>query len=422
MDFSRAFVDLSRHCGLAFQDHPIVRRQRMRDYPREHFDNVRVLNGIFQDLKENQCIVVIVVLPKKPSPFYAQVKQAAELSSNRVGILTQCILAQNFKPKPPKRMDNRSSTVQQLLLKVNSKLNGVNHYVTIPPPLTSNFDRINVSKEPIMFLGADVTHPPPGTSVRDPNNPREQISPPSFAAVTASIDPTAMPYMMHVQAQRKEQRGAAEVVQGLDDIVAEFLKVFLGKNTILPTKIIYFRDGVGDGQFTELLDVEMRAIRNACMRFDAANHGKPYQPKITFITVQKRHKTRFFFKTDRGTDNAPPGTVVDTEIVHPTETDFFLLSHQAIQGTSRPTRYHLLWDDSDFTQDEIQTLTYYMCHMYVRCNRSVKIPAPTYYAHWAAARAKCLAEGQPIDLDLVSLNNIIQREANFKNAFPMHFI
>lgn len=50
-------------------------------------------------------------------------------------------------------------------------------------------------------------------------------------------------------------------------------------------------------------------------------------------------------------------------------------------------------DDSDFSADQIQQLTYYLCYMYVRCNRAVSIPAPTYYAHHAAARAGVLAQG-----------------------------
>jgi len=29
----------------------------------------------------------------------------------------------------------------------------------------------------------------------------------------------------------------------------------------------------------------------------------------------------------------------------------------------------------------------------VRCNKAVKIPAPTYYAHWAAKRCEVLAKG-----------------------------
>ena len=35
-----------------------------------------------------------------------------------------------------------------------------------------------------------------------------------------------------------------------------------------------------------------------------------------------------------------------------------------------------------------QALTYYLCHLYSRCERSVSYPAPTYYAHLAAFRAR----------------------------------
>lgn len=59
-----------------------------------------------------------------------------------------------------------------------------------------------------------------------------------------------------------------------------------------------------------------------------------------------------------------------------------------IQGTSRPSHYHVLWDDNSLTADELQQLTYQMCHTYVRCTRSVSIPAPAYYAHLVAFRAR----------------------------------
>lgn len=58
------------------------------------------------------------------------------------------------------------------------------------------------------------------------------------------------------------------------------------------------------------------------------------------------------------------------------------------QGTSRPSHYHVLWDDNCFTADELQLLTYQLCHTYVRCTRSVSIPAPAYYAHLVAFRAR----------------------------------
>lgn len=60
----------------------------------------------------------------------------------------------------------------------------------------------------------------------------------------------------------------------------------------------------------------------------------------------------------------------------------------SLQGTSRPSHYHVLWDDNHFTSDELQVLTYQLCHTYVRCTRSVSIPAPAYYAHLVAFRAR----------------------------------
>lgn len=58
------------------------------------------------------------------------------------------------------------------------------------------------------------------------------------------------------------------------------------------------------------------------------------------------------------------------------------------QGTSRPSHYYVLWDDNRFTADELQILTYQLCHTYVRCTRSVSIPAPAYYARLVAFRAR----------------------------------
>ena len=65
---------------------------------------------------------------------------------------------------------------------------------------------------------------------------------------------------------------------------------------------------------------------------------------------------------------------------------FSAFSH--LQGTTKPTHYHVLWNDCNLNADQIQELTYYLCHIYSRCERSVSYPAPTYYAHLAAFRAR----------------------------------
>ena len=165
----------------------------------------------------------------------------------------------------------------------------------------------------------------------------------------------------------------------------KLLKFLLRWNEFSKTKILFYRDGVSEGQFLQVLQHELTAIREACIKLEP-----DYKPGITFIVVQKRHHTRLFCaesKEQSGrSGNIPAGTTVDIGITHPTEFDFYLCSHQGIQGTSRPSHYHVLWDDNRFDADELQQLTFQLCHTYVRCTRSVSIPAPAYYAHLVAFR------------------------------------
>ena len=137
-----------------------------------------------------------------------------------------------------------------------------------------------------------------------------------------------------------------------------------------------------------------------------------FRPGITFIVVQKRHPTRLFCSDARDQSgragNVPAGTTVDANITHPTEHDFYLCSHQGIQGTSRPSYYHCLWDDNRLSADELQTLTYQLCHTYARCTRSVSIPAPVYYAHLVATRARTIENGMDESTRLNGIEKAVQ--------------
>ncbi|KAI5680651.1 hypothetical protein M9H77_01878 [Catharanthus roseus] len=211
--------------------------------------------------------------------------------------------------------------------------------------------------QPIIF-GADVTHPDCG----------EEPSP-SIVAVVASQDwPEVTKYAGLVYAQPHRQ----ELIQDL-----ELLLAFKKSTGCKPLRIIFYRDGVTDGQFYQVLLYELDAIRKAGESLEPG-----YQPPVTFIVVQNRHHTRLFpnnhtewSSTDRS-GNILPGTAVDTQICHPTEFEFYLCSHAGIQGTSRPA-YHVLWDENNFIADEIQN---------ARCTGSVSVVHPSYYAHLAAYR------------------------------------
>ncbi|XP_021356157.1 protein argonaute-2-like isoform X10 [Mizuhopecten yessoensis] len=309
----------------------------------------RYLKNTYQGLQ-----LIVVVLPGK-TPVYAEVKRVGDIL---FGLATQCVQAKNVNKTTPQTLSN-------LCLKINVKLGGINNILL--PSI-----RPNVFREPVIFLGADVTHPPAGDA-----------SKPSIAAVVGSMDAHPSRYSATVRVQQHRQ----EIIQELSTMVRELLIHFYKATRFKPTRIIFYRDGVSEGQFAQVLSHELRAVREACMKLEMG-----YQPGITFIVVQKRHHTRLFCADRKDqigrSGNIPAGTTVDVGITHPTEFDFYLCSHAGIQGTSRPSHYHVLWDDNRFQADELQTLTYQLCHTYVRCTRSVSIPAPAYYAHLVAFRAR----------------------------------
>jgi len=108
--------------------------------------------------------------------------------------------------------------------------------------------------------------------------------------------------------------------------------------------------------------------------------------------VTKRHHQKFFPERngqgDR-TGNCKAGLSVDEGITgtNPHVEDFYLLSHAAILGTSRPSHYLVIRNDENFTPQQLQVLSYSLCHVYARATRSVSIPAPVYYADLVCARA-----------------------------------
>ncbi|KAL5055905.1 hypothetical protein RYX36_036587, partial [Vicia faba] len=48
-------------------------------------------------------------------------------------------------------------------------------------------------------------------------------------------------------------------------------------------------------------------------------------------------------------------------------------------GTSKPTHYHVLWDEHKFTSDELQKLIYEMCFTFTSYYGSLGTSKPTHY-------------------------------------------
>src|ERR1043165_1721390 len=107
---------------------------------------------------------------------------------------------------------------------------------------------------------------------------------PSIAAVCASMDPAATTYSGRYSLNVIPRN---ETIEKLDLMVIDLLKTFRNKNGKLPQRILFYRDGVSEGQFRKVMEEEVAAMRKA---FKGGYGNNP--PKLTFIIVQKRHHTR----------------------------------------------------------------------------------------------------------------------------------
>eukprot|EP00118_Oscarella_pearsei_P021620 m.243367 g.243367 ORF g.243367 m.243367 type:complete len:902 (+) comp40238_c0_seq13:76-2781(+) len=330
----------------------------MVDYGRSLSDATRLFHAAKTRVKG---LNLIVVVSSSDKFVYGEIKRIGDLEC---GIATQFIKSKNAQ-------DCRPQVLSNICLKINLKLGGINN-------ILSKGIRVPAMKSPIIFLGADVSHP----GARDDR--------PSVAAVVGSINEHATEYRAKVCVQRSRE----EVILGMEDMAKALLLDFYRATRCKPNKIVYYRDGVSDGQFAAVVASELTAIKKACIALEAT-----YSPAITFVVVQKKHHTRFFAANRQDqvgkAGNVPPGTVVDKSVVHPTQNDFYLCSHFGIQGTSRPSHYHVLWDENGFGSDELHTMTYHLCHTYSRCNRAVSVPAPVYYADLAAGRTRQHMDADP---------------------------
>ncbi|KAL2652267.1 hypothetical protein R1flu_020395 [Riccia fluitans] len=330
-----------------------------------------------QSRKQQHLQLMVAILPDMNNAYlYGELKRICE---TELGVVSQCCLTKHVHKGNRQYMANLS-------LKINAKVGGRN---TVLKDAIDKRIPLVTDMHTIIF-GADVTHPHPG-----------EDGSPSIAAVVASQDwPEVTKYAGLVSAQAHRQ----ELIQDLFKMIKEHLLSFRTATKQLPRRIIFYRDGVSEGQFHQVLLHELDSIRKAC-----ASLGPNYQPPVTFVVVQKRHHTRLFANnhdarsTMDKSGNILPGTVVDSKICHPTEFDFYLCSHAGIQGTSRPAHYHVLWDDNNFKADQLQQLTYDLCYTYARCTRSVSVVPPAYYAHLAAFRARFYCERTGAAADTVSV-------------------
>ncbi|ESZ91253.1 hypothetical protein SBOR_8346 [Sclerotinia borealis F-4128] len=306
--------------------------------------------------------ILFFILGGRDSFIYERFKKNNEC---RFGMVSQMMNVAHVSKAQPQYCSN-------VCMKVNAKLGGTTCKVADTKPPKPFFSR------PTMIIGADVSHATPGS-------PQS-----SMACLTMSMDSTACRYAAAVQTN-----GHRVEMISKDNIKSMMIPLFrqwitkVGKGSG-PQHIYYFRDGVSEGQFEHVINQEIKDMKDALGEAFGAQ-GASIRWTVTVCT--KRHHLRFFprdgdMAAGDKNGNALPGTLVERDITHPFEYDFYLSSHSAIQGTARPTHYQVIMDEAKIPVNDFQRMVYQHCYQYMRSTTPVSLYPAVYYAHIASNRAR----------------------------------
>ncbi|KAG5716256.1 Protein argonaute-2 [Termitomyces sp. T112] len=337
--------------------------------------------------------MILVILPESAPDPYREVKRFGDITQ---GVVTQCVKwSRKLASDAQQRRANQY--YNNLILKINAKLGGINY-------MPKNQAMEYLKSTPTMVIGSDVSHPAPGSLL------------PSISALVASVDERLCKYTASIRVQASR----TEIIQDLSEMFKIALTTFYQMHKIYPKRIFVFRDGVSEGEFQTVLSKEVEAMKDVLPETYGKNQAD--WPELTLIIVGKRHHFRFFGNADaqdpRGNGNLYSGFVVDQDIIHPVYQDFYLQSQPGLKGTSRPSHYTVLRNGSNLSSDALQEIAYALCHCYSRATRSVKIPAPVYYADLVCRRAKFHFSDDVGSVDEMSVTSDEEQHLDY---FKQHF-
>lgn len=269
-------------------------------------------------------IKIIVATPK--NDLYSAIKR--KLCVER-GVQSQVMTSRVIS----KDQRNLMSVATKVAVQVNAKLGGLPWMIDIPI-------------KGLMVIGFDVYH-----DSRDKSR--------SFGALVATMDlKSSSNFFSAVSPHRNGQELCNELALNTKKALMAWVK----EHGTLPERIMFYRDGVGEGQTNYVYEHEVEEVKKV---LETAYAGRENSYKLAFIVVSKRINTKFFATVGGKKDNTPAGTVVDDVVTLPERYDFFIVAQSVNQGTATPTNYNVLFDNFGFPPERVQQLTFKYCHLYV---------------------------------------------------------
>uniref|UniRef100_A0A1I8PZG7 Uncharacterized protein n=2 Tax=Stomoxys calcitrans TaxID=35570 RepID=A0A1I8PZG7_STOCA len=287
--------------------------------------------------------ILMLVLPNSNEEKYSCIKKKCCVDRP---VPSQVVTLRVIAPRGDKA-SGLMSIATKVIIQMNAKLMGAPWMIDLP-------------LSGLMTVGFDVCH-----SAKERNK--------SYGALVATMDiKQSTKYFSAVTQHLKGQELSNEITMNMTCA----LKSYRAVHGTLPARILFYRDGVGDGQLHQVVKTEVQFLKKKLDEI-YRSAGVENGCRLAFIVVSKRINTRYFVNGR----NPDPGTVVDDIITLPERYDFFLVSQSVRQGTVSPTSYNVIHDTMGMSADRIQILTYKMTHLYYNWSGTLRVPAVCQYAH-----------------------------------------
>jgi aubergine-like protein len=285
--------------------------------------------------------LVMFIFPSNRTDLYAAIKKRTCVDR---AVASQVVLAKTIKGGKGGLM----SIATKISIQLNCKLGGAPWMINMPP------------LSGLMTIGFDVCH-----DTRDKSK--------SYGALVASMDlKKNVEFFSAVSAHKNGEELSNTLVMNVNKALLNYRSLY----GCLPQRILFYRDGVGDGQIEYVHSHEVELLKKKLNEI-YADAGQADALKFCFIIVNKRLNTRLF----NNGNNPGSGTIVDDVITLPERYDFYMISQTVRQGTVSPTSYNIISDNMGLPADKLQQLTYKFCHLYYNWSGTTRVPAVCQYAH-----------------------------------------
>jgi len=286
---------------------------------------IKALNG--------KADMIIVILRNQDKTLYDHVKKECCVE---MGVPSQCLLMKHFRN--PKGL---LSVITKIALQMGVKMGGAGWSIKFPAPQT------------YMIVGMDTYH----------DSARKGYS---CVAVVASLNNSLSKYTWATAMVPHKQEVNTVIKEQFNKLIKQFVRL----NNATPTKIVIFRDGVGEGQVPTIMEHEFTQIQ-------ASIDERAAGAQMAFFTLSKRIETRFY---NQGR-NPNPGTVVDQVATHGGQKDFYLIPLESRQGSVTPICYRNHFNTLKLKADNFQYMAYMLSFMYFNWSGAIKVPNVCQYAH-----------------------------------------